>query len=95
MSIDHSNYVLEGFTIDGQEALHGSKYPTGSTNVREFKDAAQSKVADGRLVYIGASETSRDIQNVVIRDMYVNGAGGERQAKPWIDRNGGELRRRS
>ena len=77
MSIDHSNYVLEGFTIDGQEALHGSKYPTGSTNVREFKDAAQSKVADGRLVYIGASEQSRDIHGVVIRDMYLNGAGGE------------------
>ena len=77
MSINHSNYVLEGFTIDGQEALHGSQYPTDSAKVRAFKDAAQSKVADGRLIYIGASETSRDIHNVVIRDMYLNGAGGE------------------
>lgn len=77
LNVDHSNYVFEGFTIDGQEKLHAGGYPTDPTKARAFKDAAQSRVADGRLIYIGSSEASRDIHNIVIRDMYLNGGGGE------------------
>ena len=76
-NIDHSYYVLDGFTVDGQEALQSTAYPTSSAQVRAFKDANQSKVADGRLVYVGSSDTSRNITGVVIRNMYLNGAGGE------------------
>lgn len=76
-NIDHSHYVLEGFTIDGQEKLVGKTWPTGLSGARSFKDANQSLVADGRLIYIGSAETSRDITGVVIRDMFLNGAGGE------------------
>ncbi|RKH64032.1 DUF1565 domain-containing protein [Corallococcus interemptor] len=76
-NIDHSHYVLEGFTIDGQEKLLNASWPTALSGVRGFKDANQSLVADGRLIYIGSAETSRDITGVVIRDMYLNGAGGE------------------
>ena len=76
-NIDHSHYVLEGFTIDGQEKLVGKTWPTGLSGARSFKDANQSLVADGRLIYIGSADTSRDITGVVIRDMFLNGAGGE------------------
>ncbi len=77
VSINHSHYVLEGFTIDGQENLVNETYPTDLSSTRSFKDANQSRIADGRLIYIGASDTSRDITGVVIRDMFLNGAGGE------------------
>ncbi|RKH36029.1 hypothetical protein D7Y13_04565 [Corallococcus praedator] len=76
-NIDHSHYVLEGFTIDGQEKLINATWPTALSSVRSFKDANQGLIADGRLIYIGSSETSRDITGVVIRDMFLNGAGGE------------------
>ncbi|WP_158623626.1 DUF1565 domain-containing protein [Corallococcus llansteffanensis] len=76
-NIDHSYYVLEGFTVDGQEKLVNTTHPTALSGVRSFKDANQSLIADGRLIYIGSAETSRDITGVVIRDMFLNGAGGE------------------
>jgi hypothetical protein len=76
-NIDHSYYVLDGFTIDGQEKLVSKTYPTSLSSVRSFKDENQSLVADGRLIYIGSSDTSRDITGVVIRNMFLNGAGGE------------------
>ncbi|MFP2924067.1 fibronectin type III domain-containing protein [Pyxidicoccus sp. 3LG] len=76
-NIDHSYYVLEGFTIDGQEKLVSKAYPTALSSVRSFKDANQGLVADGRLIYIGSANDSRDITGVVIRDMFLNGAGGE------------------
>ena len=77
VNIDHSYYVLDGFTVDGQEALRTVSYPTSSSQARAFKDANQSRVADGRLIYVGSSDTSRDVHGVVIRNMYLNGAGGE------------------
>jgi chitodextrinase len=76
-NIDHGYYVLEGFTIDGQEKLVNKTWPTSLSAVRQFKDDNQSLVADGRLIYIGSADTSRDITGVVIRDMFLNGAGGE------------------
>ncbi|NMO20886.1 DUF1565 domain-containing protein [Pyxidicoccus fallax] len=76
-NIDHSHYVLEGFTIDGQEKLAGKTFPTRLAEARAFKDANQGLISDGRLIYIGSAETSRDITGVVIRDMFLNGGGGE------------------
>jgi chitodextrinase len=76
-NIDHGHYVLQGFTIDGQEKLASKTYPTTLSAVRGFKDANQSLVEDGRLIYVGSSDSSRDITGVVIRDMFLNGAGGE------------------
>ncbi|WNG50667.1 hypothetical protein F0U60_45995 [Archangium minus] len=69
--------MLDGFTIDGQEKLVNKTYPTSLSSVRSFKDANQGLIADGRLIYIGSSDTSRDITGVVIRNMFLNGAGGE------------------
>jgi hypothetical protein len=76
-NVNHSHYVLEGFTIDGQERLRDAAYPATLAQARPFKDAVQDKVADGRLVYIGSADSSRDITGVVVRDMFLNGAGGE------------------
>jgi Protein of unknown function (DUF1565)/Right handed beta helix region len=76
-NIDHSHYVLEGFTIDGQEKLKGRQLPESVTAITAFKQSVQKDVNDGRLIYIGSSEESRDITGVTIRDMFLSGAGGE------------------
>ena len=51
-NIDHSHYALRGFTIDGQEALRGTTFPTDVTAATAFKDSVQASVKDGRLIYI-------------------------------------------
>jgi hypothetical protein len=76
-SIDHSYYVLDGFTIDGQEKLKDRQFPTDLTAITAFKQSVATEVEDGRLVYIGASNESRDITGIEIRNMFLNGAGGE------------------
>jgi hypothetical protein len=77
VNIDHSHYVLEGFTIDGQEGLKGRQWPTDPAAATAFKNSVRDDVSDGRLIYIGSSEESRDITGVVIRNMFLTGAGGE------------------
>lgn len=77
VSINHSHIELLGFTIDGQEKLAGRSWPTRSRDVRAFKESVRDQVADGRLVYVGAADDSRDITGVRIDDMYLTGAGGE------------------
>ena len=42
-----------------------------------FKDSVRPKVEDGRLVYIGAADDSRDLTGITITNMFLNGAGGE------------------
>ena len=76
-NIDHSHYVLEGFTIDGQEKLKGQQLPEDLSRITAFKQSVRDNVSDGRLIYIGSSDQSRDITGVTIRDMFLSGAGGE------------------
>jgi hypothetical protein len=75
--IDHSFYTLDGFTIDGQEALKDTEFPTDITTVNAFKDSVQSKAKDSKLVYVGSSDTSRDITGIRIHNMYLTRAGTE------------------
>ncbi|GAA5137987.1 DUF1565 domain-containing protein [Pseudonocardia adelaidensis] len=77
VSVDHSYYVFEGFTIDGQEKLKGRQFPENLSAITAFKQSVAKDVEDGRLVYIGASDASRDITGIEIRNMFLNGAGGE------------------
>ncbi|HWM01402.1 MAG TPA: DUF1565 domain-containing protein [Actinophytocola sp.] len=77
VSINHSHHVLDGFTVDGQERLADVPFPTDLRAIDAFKDGVQSRVADGRLIYVGAADTSRDITGVRISNMFLNGAGGE------------------
>jgi hypothetical protein len=76
-NIDHSWITLQGFTVDGQEQLATTPYPTELAGTDAFKKSVQDRVEDGRLVYIGSDEGSRDITGVTIDDMFLSGAGGE------------------
>jgi hypothetical protein len=76
-SIDHSYITLDGFTIDGQEELAKTPFPTDLGAMDAFKTSVQSKVEDGRLIYVGAGDTTRDVTGVTINNMFLNGAGGE------------------
>jgi Protein of unknown function (DUF1565)/Right handed beta helix region len=77
VSVDHSHYVFEGFTIDGQEKLKGQQFPEDISRITAFKQSVAREVEDGRLIYIGAADTSRDITGIEIRNMFLSGAGGE------------------
>jgi hypothetical protein len=76
-NIDHSNYILDGFTIDGQEALKDVQFPADIRTVNAFKDSVQPQVKDGRLIYIGSADTTRDITGVKIINMVLRRGGGE------------------
>ena len=77
LSIDHSYYRIEGFTIDGQEKLDGVPFPTDPAAASAFKDSVQDRVADSRLIYVGSSEQSRDLTGITVTNMFLSGAGGE------------------
>jgi hypothetical protein len=77
LSINHSHIHLRGFTIDGQPSLAATAYPTSLAQAEAFKQANTARIADGRLVYVGAADTARNLTGVVIDDMLLAGAGGE------------------
>jgi len=77
VSVNHSYYTFDGFTIDGQEKLAGTAYPTDLAAVTAFKNRVQPQVTDGRLIYIGAADDTRDLTGITIHNMFLNGAGGE------------------
>lgn len=77
LNIDHSYIELHGFTIDGQEKLTNQNVPTDITGITDFKTRNQADITDGRLIYVGSADTSRDITGITVNDMYLTGAGGE------------------
>jgi Protein of unknown function (DUF1565)/Right handed beta helix region len=77
VSVDHSYYVFEGFTIDGQEKLKGQQFPEDISRITTFKQSVARDVEDGRLIYIGAADVTRDVTGIEIRNMFLSGAGGE------------------
>jgi hypothetical protein len=76
-NIDHSHYTLEGFTIDGQERLSAAQLPTDLGTADAVKNSAQPQVQDSKLIYVGSSDTARDITGVTIRNMFLTEAGTE------------------
>jgi hypothetical protein len=76
-NIDHSHYTLDGFTIDGQEALRDVEFPTDINTITAFKDSIQGQAKDDKLIYVGSADTSRDITGVTISNMYLRRAGTE------------------
>jgi Bacterial Ig-like domain/Protein of unknown function (DUF1565) len=78
-SINHSYYMLSGFTIDGQQNIARTAYPavSSSSQIRTFKDSVQDRAVNSKLVYVGASTTLFDIVGTTISDMFLNGSGGE------------------
>ena len=77
VSIDHSWITLDGFTIDGQEQLADVAFPTDLATIDAWKQSIADRVEDGRLVYIGSAEESRDLTGITISNMFLTGAGGE------------------
>ena len=77
ISIDHSHYVLDGFTVDGQEQLAATPFPADLATIDAFKDSVQDTVADSRLIYVGSAEDSSDLTGITINNMFLSGAGGE------------------
>jgi hypothetical protein len=77
VNIDHNHYTLEGFTIDGQERLDGAQLPTDIASIGAFKDGVQAQIEDSKLIYIGSSDTTRDVAGTTIRDMFLTEAGTE------------------
>lgn len=77
LNIDHSYYKFEGFAIDGQEALAGKSYPADPAKIGAFKDENQSLIKDGRLIYIGSNDVTRNLTGIRVNNMYLRGAGGE------------------
>src|SRR3954454_17952404 len=65
-NIDHSWITLQGFTIDGQEQLAATPYPTQLAGIDAFKQSVRDRVEDSRLVYVGSSDDTRDITGVTI-----------------------------
>ena len=76
-NIDHSWITIQGFTIDGQEQLANEPFPTELRETDAFKQRVQDRVEDGRLVYIGSDEDTRDVTGVTVDDMFLSGGGGE------------------
>ena len=77
VNIDHSWITLDGFTIDGQEQLADVAFPTDLATIDAWKQSIADRVEDGRLVYIGSAEESRDLTGITISNMFLTGAGGE------------------
>jgi hypothetical protein len=71
--IDHSHYVLDGFTIDGQEKLANVPFPIDLAAIEAFKNSVQPQVSAGRLVYVRADDNSHDVTGVRINDMFLSG----------------------
>jgi Right handed beta helix region/Protein of unknown function (DUF1565) len=77
VSVNHSYYRFEGFTIDGQEQLATVPLPTDLAAIDAFKNSVQPRVTDSRLIYVGADDNTRDLTGVTITNMFLSGAGGE------------------
>ena len=77
VNIDHSYYTLTGFSIDGQAGLKGISIPTDPTKVIPFKDANRSKIVDSKLIYVGSADTTKNLTNIKITNMYLRAAGTE------------------
>jgi hypothetical protein len=77
VNIDHSWITLDGFTIDGQEQLATTPFPTDLRQIDAFKQSVQDRVEDGRLVYVASNDDTRDLTGITINNMFLSGAGGE------------------
>jgi hypothetical protein len=78
-SVNHSYYTLDGFTIDGQQNIARTEYPTVTSlsQIRAFKDSVQSRAVNSKLIYVGAADTTRDLTGITISNMFLTGSGGE------------------
>lgn len=77
IAVNHNYYTFEGFTIDGQEALASTTYPTALADTEAFKSSVVPLVKDGKLIYVGSDDNTLNLTGITIRNMFLSGAGGE------------------
>ncbi len=77
ININHSFYQLEGFAVDGEEALAEKDFPTKPEQVTAFKDANRAIIKDSKLIYVGSDDAARELTGIKILNMFLHGAGGE------------------
>ena len=77
VNVDNSWITLRGFTIDGQEELKDTAFPTELTDAEAFKDSVQSKVVDSKLVFVGSAANVRNVTGTTVDRMTLVHAGGE------------------
>ncbi len=81
VAIRNSYYTLEGFSVDGQQAIE-SEYPVPSwpgteAGVAAFKSAVRDLAVNDKLVYIDSGSPAAGVTGTVINHMTLTGAGGE------------------
>jgi hypothetical protein len=74
-NIDNSWYTIRGFTIDGEEKLADTTFPTDVADAAAFKDANQSKITASKLLVVGSDDSARDLTGIVIDDMFFHASG--------------------
>ena len=77
VSINHSYYTLDGFTIDGQPNIARTEYPTTLAQVRSFKDSVQARALNEQAGLRRRRRHPIDIVGTTISNMFLNGSGGE------------------
>jgi hypothetical protein len=77
VNIDHDYYVLDGFTVDGQPGLQADDYPTKLKQTDDAKRSLRDRVTNSRLIYVGSADDTSGVTGVTIRNMFLNGSGGE------------------
>jgi hypothetical protein len=76
-TINNSYYRLQGFSIEGEQAIPASSYPTSLSATAAFKNANQGAIVDSTLIFVGGSATAVGLTGITINDMYLSGAGGD------------------
>lgn len=77
INVNHSYYIFDGFTIDGNEKVKNLTYPTTLSAVKSFKDNNQRNIVDSKLLYIGSADSTRNLTGITVRNMFLHGAGTE------------------
>jgi hypothetical protein len=79
-SIRNNDYVLRGFTIDGQRKLERHRpiatWPTKPSAIFGFKQSVQSYVSESHLIVVDGG-AGKAVTGTVIDNMFINGAAGE------------------
>jgi Right handed beta helix region len=76
--VNHSHYLISGFTVDGQPGISRKSYPSKDNFPSDsFKNSVQRRAVDTKLIVIGQNPLLAGVHDVTISSMLLSGAGGE------------------
>jgi hypothetical protein len=76
-TINNNYYHLSGFTINGEQRIPLTSYPSSLGSATAFKASVQASVVDSTMIFVGGSDTSWGLHGITVSDMLLNGAGGD------------------